>query len=206
MAQILHIDSSPRGKRSLSRSLTGEFNRIWKQTYPEDKIVYRDLGHNPVPFVDESWIAAAFSPKEQLTPELKSAIKISDELIDEFLAAKVCVFGVPMYNYSIPANFKAYIDQIVRVGRTFSATANGYEGLVKDQKKILFVTARSISYENSPLDFQEPYLKAVFELIGITDITFIHANNLAMGDEARQKSLAEARNKIQQFITILATK
>ena len=94
MAQILHIDSSPRGKRSLSRSLTGEFNRIWKQTYPEDKIVYRDLGHNPVPFVDESWIAAAFSPKEQLTPELKSAIKISDELIDEFLAAKVCVFGV----------------------------------------------------------------------------------------------------------------
>ena len=205
MAQILHIDSSPRGKRSLSRSLTGEFNRIWKQTYPEDKIVYRDLGHNPVPFVDESWIAAAFSPKEQLTPELKSAIKISDELIDEFLAAKVCVFGVPMYNYSIPANFKAYIDQIVRVGRTFSATANGYEGLVKDQKKILFVTARSISYENSPLDFQEPYLKAVFELIGITDITFIHANNLAMGDEARQKSLAEARNYIQQFITILAT-
>lgn len=206
MAQILHIDSSPRGKRSLSRSLTGEFNRIWKQTYPEDKIVYRDLGHNPVPFVDESWIAAAFSPKEQLTPELKSAIKISDELIDEFLAAKVCVFGVPMYNYSIPANFKAYIDQIVRVGRTFSATANGYEGLVKDQKKILFVTARSISYENSPLDFQEPYLKAVFELIGITNITFIHANNLAMGDEARQKSLAEARNKILQFITTLVTK
>ena len=152
MAKILHIDSSPRGKRSLSRSLTGEFNRIWKQTYPEDKIVYRDLGHNPVPFVDGSWIAAAFSPKEQLTPELKSAVKISDELIDEFLAAKVCVFGVPMYNYSIPANFKAYIDQIVRVGRTFSATANGYEGLVKDQKKILFVTARSISYENSPLE------------------------------------------------------
>lgn len=109
-----------------------------------------------------------------------------------------------MYNYSIPANFKAYIDQIVRVGRTFTTTADGYEGLVKDGKKILVITARSISYENSPLDFQEPYLKTIFELIGITDLTFIHAENLAMGDEARHQSLAEARKKIQQFITTLA--
>lgn len=200
MTCILHLDSSPRGERSLSRALTSEFNRTWQQIYPEDKIVYRDLGHNPVPFVDELWIAAAFNSAEQLTPELKSAIEISDELIDEFLAAKVCVFGIPMYNYSIPANFKAYIDQIIRIGRTFAVTSSGYEGLVKDQKKILVITTRGGSYEGSPLDFQEPYLKAIFELIGITDITFIHAENLAMGEEARHQSLTKARTAIQEFV------
>ncbi|MBE9167739.1 FMN-dependent NADH-azoreductase [Pleurocapsales cyanobacterium LEGE 06147] len=204
MKHILHLDSSPRGDRSLSRALTSEFNRTWQQTYPEDKIIYRDLGHHPVPFVDESWIAAAFSPAEQLTPELKTAIEISNELIDEFLAARVRVFGIPMYNYTIPANFKAYIDQIVRVGRTFAVTSNGYEGLVKDQKKILVVTTRGGSYANSPLDFQEPYLQAIFEFIGITDVTFIHAENLAMGGEARQQSLAQARQGIQQFIAPFA--
>ena len=205
MKHILHLDSSPRGDRSLSRALTNEFNRAWQQTYPEDKIIYRDLGHNPVPFVDESWIAAAFSQAGQLTPELKSAIEISDELIDEFLAAQVCVFGIPMYNYSIPANFKAYIDQIIRVGRTFAVTSNGYEGLVKDSKKILVITTRGGSYEGSPLDFQEPYLKAIFELIGVTDITFINAENLAMGESARQQSLAQARQAIQQFIASFST-
>ena len=206
MKHILHLDSSPRGDRSLSRALTSEFNRTWQQTYPEDKIVYRDLGHNPVPFVDELWIAAAFNSAEQLTPELKSAIEISDELIDEFLAAKVCVFGIPMYNYSIPANFKSYIDQIVRVGRTFAVTSKGYEGLVKDNKKILVITTRGGSYANSPLDFQEPYLQAIFEFIGVSDsdISFIHAENLAMGDEARQQSLSQARQKIQQFIATFA--
>lgn len=204
MKHILHLDSSPRGDRSSSRALTTEFNRTWQQTYPEDKIIYRDLGHNPVPFVDELWIAAAFSPVEQLTPELKSAIEISNELIDEFLAAKVCVFGIPMYNYGVPANFKAYIDQIIRIGRTFAVTSSGYEGLVKDQKKILVITTRGGSYEGSPLDFQEPYLRAIFELIGITDLTFIHAENLAMGEEARQQSLAKARQAIQQFIAAFA--
>ncbi len=200
MTCILHLDSSPRGDRSLSRALTNEFNRIWQETYPEDKITYRDLGHNPVPFVDELWIAAAFNSAEQLTPELKSAIEISDKLIDEFLAARVCVFGIPMYNYSIPANFKAYIDQIIRVGRTFAVTSNSYQGLVKDSKKILVITTRGGSYEGSPLDFQEPYLRAIFELIGVTNITFIHAENLAMGESARQKSLAQARKAILQVI------
>lgn len=206
MKRILHIDSSPRGVRSLSRTLTSEFTHNWKQTYPEDKVIYRDLGHHPVPFVDESWIAAAFSSPEQLTPELKTAIEISNELIDELLAAQVCVFGIPMYNYTIPANFKAYIDQIVRVGRTFAVRSNGYEGLlVKDQKKILVITTRGGSYANSSLDFQQPYLQTIFEFIGITDVTFIHAENLAMGDKARQQSLAEARRAIQQFIATVAS-
>jgi FMN-dependent NADH-azoreductase len=199
MAHILHIDSSPRAKRSISRQLTTEFINVWKQFHPHDTFTYRDLGHYPVPFIDEAWIAASFSPPEQITPELATALSISDQLIDELLAADLYVFGIPMYNYSIPANFKAYIDQIVRVRRTFIVGADGYEGLVKD-KKMLVITTRGGSYSASSLDFQVPFLQAVFELIGITDITFIHAENLSMGAEDRQQSIAAARRDIQQFI------
>lgn len=199
MTHILYLDSSPRGERSISRTLTKEFITAWQQIYPGDTVIYRDVGRYPVPPIDEYWIAASFSPPDQLTPELTAALNISNELIDELEAAELYVFGIPMYNYSVPANFKAYIDQIVRVRRTFVVSSNGYEGLLKG-KKMLVITTRGGSYSAGPLDFQEPYLQAVFELIGITDITFIHAENLSMGAEARQQSLATAREAIQQFI------
>lgn len=105
-----------------------------------------------------------------------------------------------MYNYSIPANFKAYIDQIIRVRRTFIIGQDGYEGLVK-AKKMLIVTSRGGKYSNGTLDFQEPLLKAIFEFIGITDITFIHAENLSMGTQEGQQSIAAACAAIQKFVT-----
>ena len=148
MANILHIDTSPRGERSISRSLSYEFITSWKDTHPGDTVTYRDLGHNPVPHVDESWIAAAFTPPETRTPELAQAIKLSDDLVDEFLAADRYVFGVPMYNFSIPSTFKAYIDQIVRGGRTFAVTENGFQGLVDSSKKVLVITARGGSFSS----------------------------------------------------------
>lgn len=199
MAHILHLDSSPRGDRSISRVLTKQFVDLWKQIHPDDAIAYRDLGRHPVPPIDEAWIAAAFSPDDRLTPSLEAALMISDELIDELLAADVFIFGVPMYNYSVPANFKAYIDQVVRVRRTFIVGADGYEGLLKD-KKALVITTRGGSYAGEPLDFQEPYLRAVFDFIGITEIAFIHAENLAMGADERQYSIAAARKAIHQVI------
>lgn len=198
---ILHLDASPRGDRSISRALTQEFMTVWNRIHPKDSMIYRDIGRHPVPPIDEAWIAAAFCPPDQLTPGLSEALRISDQLIDEFLAADCYVFGIPMYNYSVPANFKAYIDQIVRVRRTFIVGAAGYEGIVKG-KKMLVITTRGGSYSSGPLDFQEPFLRAVFELIGITDITFIHAENLAMGAEERQCSLTAARQAIQRVIEV----
>ncbi|QYO62272.1 FMN-dependent NADH-azoreductase [Leptolyngbya sp. 7M] len=134
MVHLLHIDVSPRGERSHSRRMTREFVEQWKRIHPNDTITYRDIGRNPIPHVDESWIAAAFSPPEQYTSELREAIRLSDELVDEFLAADVYVIGVPMYNFSVPSVFKAYIDQIVRVGRTVAFepndTANVFKPLV----------------------------------------------------------------------------
>ena len=197
MTHLLHLDASPRGDRSISRALTNDFITHWKAAHPNDSITYRDLGHHPVPLVDETWIAAAFSAPDQHTPEQAAAIAISDELVDEFLAADCYVLGIPMYNFSHPAGFKAYIDQIVRAGRTFSVEADGsYKGLVTG-KKMLVITARSGSFrQGTPAhayDLQEPYLHLVFGFMGITDITVIHADNLAAGEDARAQSLRQAQ-------------
>ncbi|MBN3891100.1 MAG: FMN-dependent NADH-azoreductase [Nostoc sp. JL31] len=202
MVNILHIDSSPRGERSHSRELSKGFVSAWKAAHPEDAIAYRDLGHYPVPHVDEAWIAAAFSPPETHTPELTEALRISDELVDEFLAADRYVFGVPMYNFNIPSTFKAYIDQIVRINRTVAIEAQGFKGLVEGKKAVI-ITARGGDFSaTSPFlayDFQEPYLRAIFGFIGLTDIQFINANSLNEGD-ARTQSLSEARQAIQDAI------
>lgn len=204
MTHILHLDSSPRGDRSISRTLTKDFVIAWKKVHPDDPITYRDLGRCPVPPIDEAWIAAAFTPPDQITPEVAAALHLSDQLIDELIAADLYVIGIPMYNYSVPAHLKAYIDQVVRVRRTFMVDDEGYKGLLKDKKAVI-ITTRGGSYTGSPFDFQEPFLRAIFELMGITDITFIHAEHLSDGAEARQQSLAFARAAIQQFIANYST-
>jgi FMN-dependent NADH-azoreductase len=162
MAHILHIDSSPRNERSHSRNLTRRFVTDWKNAHPQDSVTYRDLGHHPVPHVDESWIAAAYSNPKTHSPELQKAISTSDTLIDELLAADRYVFGVPMYNFNVPSTFKAYIDQIVRVNRTFAVNEQGYQGLVQG-KKLLIITSSGGSYRpgtpTAGYDFQVPFLQ-----------------------------------------------
>jgi FMN-dependent NADH-azoreductase len=203
MASILHIDSSPRGDRSKSRQLAKAFITAWQDLHPDDTIVYRDLRQTPVPHVTEDWIAAYFTPPEALTPEMAELLKFSDELVDEFLAADRCVFSVPMYNFSIPSNFKAYIDQVVRVGRTFTDENGQFNGLANG-KKVLFITSRGVEFKaGSPYegwDCQEPALRYAFQFMGVTDIQFIHANGLDMGDEARKRGLDEAKSKIQALV------
>jgi FMN-dependent NADH-azoreductase len=173
----------------------------WKQSHPDDTFAYRDLGHHPVPHVDEPWIAAAFTPPPNRTEELDRAIALSDALVDEFLAADRYVFGVPMYNFSIPSTFKAYIDQIVRVGRTFAVNEQGFQGLVDSSKKMLVITARGGSYQQgtpaASYDLQEPYIRSIFGFVGITDITFIHVDNL---NSDVDKSLGNAQGVIEQVL------
>ncbi|MGL4617619.1 FMN-dependent NADH-azoreductase [Chroococcidiopsis sp.] len=208
MARILHVDSSPRGERSHSRRFTREFVEAWKQHHPDDIVTYRDVGRNPVPHVDEPWIAAAFTPPEQRTPELQEAIHISDRLVDEFLAADLYIIGIPMYNFSVPSTLKAYIDQIVRIGRTFAFepedAANPYKPLVLG-KKMFIVTARGdsgfgIGDRNEKLNYQDPYLRTIFGFIGITDISFISIENDEFGGTSLAQSIANAQAKIAELV------
>ncbi len=120
MSKILIVNSSPRGERSITRRLTAQFQQQRQEAHAGTTVVSRDLAAQPVPPVTDAWIIGAFAPPEAHTPEAKAALGVSDQLVDELLSADRFVFGVPMYNFNIPSTFKSYIDQVVRVGRTFS--------------------------------------------------------------------------------------
>lgn len=192
---ILHLDSSPRGERSHSRQLTRSFVQGLKASQPNAAVVYHDLGHEPVPPINEAWIGAAFSDPATHSPEAAEAIALSNELVDELLASDVIVIGAPMYNFSIPSTLKAYIDQVVRAGRTFDPAT--YQGLATG-KKLFVLTARGASgygpgEQMEAVNFQDPYLKAVFGMIGITDVTFVHDEKTMAGESALQVSLEKVR-------------
>jgi FMN-dependent NADH-azoreductase len=205
MSKILVITASPRGERSVSRTLTNQFAQLWAQHHPQDTILLRDIGHHPVPHVTEPWVVGAFAPPEAQTPESKAAIAVSDQLVEEFLAADRYVVGVPMYNLNIPSTLKAYIDQIVRAGKTFALGPAGYEGLVKD-KKALFITSSGGSFPpGTPAgayNFQEPYLRTIFGFMGVTDVHFITADSMNQGDDVAQLSRQRSENAVREFAAI----
>jgi FMN-dependent NADH-azoreductase len=204
MTQILHLDASPRSERSHSRRLADQFMSAWQKIHVDDLVIYRDLGHQSLPYVNENWVAAAFTPPEKHTPELTKELELSELLIEEFKACDRYVFSIPMHNFTVPAIFKSYIDQIVRVNRTFKVSDQGVPlGLIQD-KKMLIVTARGGGYQpgtpTAAYDFQEPYLRTIFGFIGITDINFIHAENLNSGADARTQSLNHAVAALEKMV------
>jgi FMN-dependent NADH-azoreductase len=202
MPTLLHIDSSARGERSVSRQLSHDFATAWKQAHPGSEIIYRDLGRNPVPFVSETFIAANFTPADALSPEFRDALAISNQLIGELKTATEYLFGMPMYNFSVPASFKAYIDQIVRVGQTFARTDSGFEGLLTGKKATVIASSGGVYRAGTPaasLNLQEPWIRTIFGFIGITDVDFIVADGLVeieMGKHDREQYLKPVREQV----------
>ena len=169
MPTLLVIESSPRGDHSVSRKLTAEFVADWKAAHPGGGVVNRDLMKTHLTFVDVPWITGAYTPPDQHSPDVKQALAMSNELIAELKAADHIVVGTSMYNFSIPAALKAYIDQIVRVGVTFSAS---YEGLVHGKKLTVLLASGSVYTPGAPAESYNvatSYLKQIFGFIGITD-------------------------------------
>jgi FMN-dependent NADH-azoreductase len=163
-------------------------------------VLYRDLNRDPVPVVTSDLLEAVYAPAgAELNDRKQSALDTSDRLVDEFLAADAYVFGVPMYNFTIPGSFKAYIDQVVRVGRTVGRGPKGLEGLVKGKKMLIVATRKGDYGKGGPRedwDFHEPYLRRVFGWMGIDDITYLAViNNVDHGDQ--QRRIAEAQEALQ---------
>lgn len=179
--KLLHIDSSPR-PGSHSRTLSQAFVDAYRATTPHTEVIRRDLVQTQPPFVDEAWVQNAFLPEDQRIP---GALAISDELTDEFLESDVVVLGIPMYNFGPPANVKAWIDQVMRAGRTFQYTESGVKGLVTD-KTVVVVLSRGGGYSpGAPaeaMNFQEPYIRALFGFIGFTDVHMIVLEDIYNGD------------------------
>lgn len=198
MATILHIDSSARQTGSLSRQLGAELVAKLQAINPAATVVRRDVAQNPLPHITEQLIGAFFTPAEQRNADQAYAIKTSDALVDELFAADTIVIGTPMYNFSVASTLKAWIDHIARVGRTFQYGANGPEGLVTG-KKVYVVVASGGVYSSGPAagyDHVTTYLAAALGFIGMTDVTFIRAEGVSMGEAAVADAIANARNQI----------
>lgn len=211
MKKILHIDSSPRLERSHSRKLSHELRDRLLKKNPEYQLLYRDLNVGTPPHIDVPWIEAAFSGQEVLNPGQKQAVEFSDLLINEFLSADIYVIGIPMYNFGMPSVFKAYIDNIIRINRTFSFDPNDpnepYKPLVGDGKTMYVIIATGDDgfqkgEDLYPLNHLEPHLQTIFEFIGISDIKFIYCGNDEYGGEKLEKSIREAMGEIENLIGV----
>jgi FMN-dependent NADH-azoreductase len=193
--KLLRIDSSARSS-SVTRQLTAKFVEEWKRNNPTGEVTQRDLATTVLPHITDDW-SATHLESSQLTSAQRNYLSTSDRLIEELQAADTIVIGAPMYNFAIPSSLKAWIDQIVRMGKTFGYGPGGARGLLGD-KKVIVVTARGGAYpKGTPgekFDFQEPYLRHIFGFIGLTDVTFIHAEN--QGREGAAPSLAAAADEI----------
>lgn len=203
MPTLLHLDSSSRGAASISRDLTRAFAEAWKVAHPDGEIITRDLLATPVPYVDEKWVAGAFSLLPA-TAEQRQALAVSDELIAELKAADHYVFGVPMYNFGIPAVFKAYIDQITRLGKTvLLAPGNISVGLLRGKKATVVLACGGTYGPESvlaPCNFVEPYLRTIFGFLGVKDITFFtadHASDVTFGKIDAESYLQPLREQIR---------
>ncbi|KQW88513.1 FMN-dependent NADH-azoreductase [Massilia sp. Root418] len=202
MANVLYINSSVRNSGSLSRQLSAEFIAKWKAANPADTIVERDLAANPVPHLTEQMMGAFFTPAEARNADQAYTVKTSDTLVAEVQAADVIVIGAPMYNFSVSSTLKAWIDHIARAGVTFKYTETGPVGQLTGKKVYVF-TATGGVYSEGPgaaYDHLSTYLRAVLGFLGLTDITFVQAEGVALGEQAVADTLAKSRQSIDQLV------
>jgi FMN-dependent NADH-azoreductase len=197
--KLLRIDSSAR-RNSVSRQLTDRFVETWKKENPAGEVMERDLATTRLPLITDEWTHAAFSDLAKLTPAQQETLSVSDALVEELLAADTIVIGAPMYNLTVSAPLKAWIDQVVRVGRTVLYGPNGPEGVLKG-KKVVVLTSRGGSFRpgtpTAQYDHQEPYLRHILGFIGLTDVTFIHAENQKPGELAEPARAAAIEQLLQ---------
>ena len=206
MTNILTLNSSPKTEGSISRDLVERFVDKWRAQNIAS-VVARDVGTTPPPHLDEATIGAFYTPEDARSDDQQARIAFSDELVGELEAADVIVIGAPMHNFGPTSGLKAWIDHVARVGRTFKYTENGPEGLLTG-KKVYVLTARGGNYsESSPahaMDHQAPYLRTVLGFLGLDDVTFIHAQGVAAGEDGIRAAEDEVDRAVAAALRKLA--
>jgi len=201
MSTALVITSSALGEASVSSQLVEEAVARLRSHDPALRVIARDLGRDPVPHLTMD-SATALRGGEASNEAQAAARTLSDGLIAEIKAADTLVIGVPMYNFGMPSTLKAWFDHVLRAGITFSYSESGPEGLIKG-KRALVIESRGGLYSEGPaqaMDSQEPHLRNLLGFMGITDVTFLRAEKLAFGPEARDQSIATVRRQIAETI------
>jgi FMN-dependent NADH-azoreductase len=202
--KLLHIDSSPLGGNSVSRQLTQSIVAQWRAAHPHTKVEHLDLAKDAPGHLNMDSLGFRLGVNaEGLSDVQRKENELSEKLVSQLLAADVIVIGAPMYNFSIPSQLKAWIDRIAQAGRTFKYTDKGAVGLAGG-KTVIVASTRGGVYSTNPamaaLDHQESYLRTVFGFIGITDVRFVRAEGVSMGEEAKTKALALADAAIKSTV------
>ncbi|MDE0157121.1 MAG: NAD(P)H-dependent oxidoreductase [Gammaproteobacteria bacterium] len=202
MSTVLHIDCSARTANSVSRRLSQTVVDYLLRVEPGLQLVRRNLGIEAPPPVNNTEAEAFFTPPPDRTAGQVTALADSDSLTEELLAADILVLGTPMYNFNVPASLKAWIDYVVRPGKTFRRVANGnLEGLCAG-RKVYVCTASSGKSIGTEMDHLRPYLDVIFGFIGITDVIYFDAEGLAWGEQERERSINAAIESIQQHFAL----
>jgi FMN-dependent NADH-azoreductase len=198
MSNILVIDSAVSGEASVSRELVREAVEALRASDPAAVVTYRDLGQTPVPHLTSGTLAGVRG--EPATVEELATRALSDALIAELRAADVVVIGAPMYNFSVPTSLRSWFDHVLRAGSTFKYSEKGPQGLLSADKQVIVVETRGGLYSEGPAqayDFQEPYLRHLLGFMGLTEVSFVRAERVGFGPEARAAAIAAATAELR---------
>lgn len=197
--RVLHIDCSVRKNESISRQLSGYFVQQLKNKRPALSLDYLDLATDAPDHVSDLFIEGNYCQPDLRTEEMIKELAESDKLIDRLHAADIYVIGMPMYNFSIPSNFKVFIDNVVRTGRTFKLLEMGFKGLLMN-KKVFVINTRGVDFSHEmiqPMDQLIPYLKTIFHFIGLDDAQFINVFPVKFASvELRNRAIDKAKFEI----------
>jgi len=206
MMNILFVSSSPRGGESYSNRVARRIVDDLIAGNPGARVVVRDLAQQPLPHVGAAFGTGRMVPREKQSDEERQSLALSDTLVDELFAADVIVIAAPMHNFGLTSSLKAWIDHIVRPGRTFTHSEKGPQGLVTG-KKAVFVLARGGVYSEGPMqafDFQEPYLRSVLGFMGMTDVEIVRVEGVALGERALSQALRSAEARADAIVHKIA--
>lgn len=198
MTTLLQINSSLFSDGGQSSQLAEAFVAAWAAKHHDGKVVKRDLSADPVPHLDAARFQAFLAKPDDRTAAQQEVVAYSDGLIDELKAADILVLGLPLYNFGIPSVLKAYFDHIARAGVTFRYTENGPVGLLTGKKVYVFA-ARGGQYAGTPLDTQTAFIRNLLGFIGITEVEFVYAEGLALGEDSKAAALAKARQALAEL-------
>ncbi|CAH0261528.1 FMN-dependent NADH-azoreductase [Pseudomonas mediterranea] len=208
MTTLLHIDASARSDRSLSRKLSQAFVEAWRERDATTQVITRDVGRNPPPFVTEAWIAAVFTPEEQMTPQKREEIRLSDELIDELDRADVIVIGTPMYNYGMPATLKSWFDKVIRIGKTFTFDLERgdypLEPIMSGKKLVILSSRGEFGFGpggvRETMNHLDTHIQTCAHYLGVNETHVISIDYQEFADARHEASIANAFDAVPVLV------
>jgi FMN-dependent NADH-azoreductase len=219
MKTILHIDTSARRTdnavldyNSISKRLSAHFMDKWLTSNTDDNVIYRDIGLNPPPYIDQDWIAAVFTPEEKQSVEQKRLLALSDTLIEELNQADILLISAPMYNYGMPAVLKSWFDHIVRIGKTFTfdLTRGDFpiEPIMSGKTLVLITSSGEFGFEvggiREHMNHLGPHVKTASGYLGVEEFYEVKSEYQEFADDRHERSVKEAYKKIDELVRELS--